>query len=66
MCGAWRSGSRPKIVSSGTSVAGSNCCIHRVKERNGFSRLAQVRGSTLACESRRAHSVMTSKVKGPR
>ena len=41
-------------------------CIQRVKERNCLSRRAQVRGSTLAWLSRRAHWAMTSRVRGPR
>jgi len=66
MCGACRSGRRPKIASSGTSVRGSNCRSHRVNERSSLSRRAQVRGSVLPWLSHRAQSAMISTVNGPR
>jgi hypothetical protein len=66
MCGVTRPGIGPKIDSSGTSVAGSNCCSQRVKGRSMRSARAHVALSPrppLAC---RAHDAISSTVNGPR
>ena len=66
MCGVSRPGTGPKVASSGTSVAGSNCCSQRV---NGLSRRkarAAVPRSPWPLLACRAQEAITSTVSGPR